>query len=147
MKKIILLLSAIILLTSFTTESVAQRKKSYSNFKIKSYSNTYKIPKSNYSNTFKPKSYKSNYKKPDYTVGSTKYKFGETYKSTGLPRVKRSSSSKNDFLKNKGYKKVPEGYEVDHIIPLSKGGQDTPSNMQLLPKELHKQKTANERKR
>jgi 5-methylcytosine-specific restriction endonuclease McrA len=36
---------------------------------------------------------------------------------------------------------------VDHIIPLSKGGRDEPSNMQLIPKSVHKQKTGSERKR
>lgn len=72
---------------------------------------------------------------------------GENYKTTGMPKVKRNSGAKDSFLKSRGYEKVPQGYEVDHIIPLSKGGQDDPSNMQLIPKEMHKQKTANERKK
>lgn len=56
-------------------------------------------------------------------------------------RIERSSKAKKEFLKSKDYDKVPEGYEVDHIIPLYKGGADEPSNMQLLPKDMHKQKT------
>lgn len=56
-------------------------------------------------------------------------------------RIERSSKAKKEFLKSKGYNKVPKGYEVDHIIPLYKGGVDEPSNMQLLPKDIHKQKT------
>ncbi len=32
------------------------------------------------------------------------------------------------------------------LLLLSKGGSDTPSNMQLIPKSSHKQKTAAERK-
>ena len=51
------------------------------------------------------------------------------------------------FVRNNGYKKIPSGYEVDHIIPLSKGGRDESSTMQLIPKSLHKQKTAEERKK
>jgi hypothetical protein len=34
---------------------------------------------------------------------------------------------------------------VDHIQPLSEGGNDDPSNMQLLTKEDHLQKTLQER--
>jgi hypothetical protein len=33
--------------------------------------------------------------------------------------------------------RVPPGYEVDHIVPLSIGGQDIPSNMRLLDKAFH----------
>jgi hypothetical protein len=84
--------------------------------------------------------------KSTYELGGTKYKYNESYKTTGLPKVERSRSAKNEFLENQGYKRTPLGYEVDHIIPLSKGGVDKPYNMQLLPKEVHKQKTANERK-
>jgi len=85
--------------------------------------------------------------KSTYKIGNTKYSGNERYKSSGLPKVERSELAKREFLKSKGYKQVPPGYEVDHVIPLSKGGQDEPSNMQLIPKGAHKQKTASERKR
>ncbi len=81
-------------------------------------------------------------KKSTYT---THYITGKTYKTTGYTKVKRSSSAKKEFLREHGYKKVPYGYDVDHIIPLSKGGTDTPGNMQLISKSQHKIKTANER--
>ncbi|MEI7813153.1 MAG: HNH endonuclease signature motif containing protein [Ignavibacteria bacterium] len=93
-----------------------------------------------------PKSYKT-HTSSFYKTGGTKYKYGKTYKSTGLPMVERSAAERRKFLKSMGYRKVPGGYDVDHIVPLSKGGQDIPSNMQLLSKEVHKQKTKSERKK
>jgi hypothetical protein len=33
------------------------------------------------------------------------------------------------------------GYDIDHHIPLAKGGPDDPANMQWLSKDQHKQKT------
>lgn len=66
------------------------------------------------------------------------------YKS-GYTKVDRSEEAKKAFLKGQGYIKVPSGYEVDHIWPLSEGGPDTPANMQLLTIEAHHQKTAKER--
>lgn len=129
MKKIFLLLLTIFLMGS--NYDFPQRKSSSS---VKSNSNfNYKAPKI------------STHPNSTYEMGGTKYKVGETYKSSGLPKVERSSSAKKEFLKSQGYSKTPSGYEVDHIYPLSKGGQDKPSNMQLLPKEVHKQKTASER--
>jgi hypothetical protein len=80
-----------------------------------------------------------------YDVNGTRYVSGETYKTTGQPKVQRSSSAKQGFLKNKGYTSVPNGYQVDHVIPLSQGGKDIPQNMQLITIEAHKQKTARER--
>ena len=77
---------------------------------------------------------------------TTKYEHGKSYKTTGKTKVKRSKTNRDAYLKSKGYKKVPPGYEVDHIIPLSKGGTDTPENMQLIPKSTHKMKTSSERK-
>ncbi len=79
-----------------------------------------------------------------YTIGSTEYYYNQTY-SNGKPKVKRSAANKANFLKSKGYNSTPYGYEIDHIIPLSKGGTDDPSNMQLLTVEQHKRKTARER--
>ena len=112
----------------------------------------YKANKSNHfrpsngSKTLKPRKF-STYPKSTYKIGETKYKYNERYKTSGLPKVERNGSAKKQFLKSKGYNRVPPGYEVDHIVPLSKGGRDEPSNMQLIPKSVHKQKTASERKR
>ena len=85
-------------------------------------------------------------KKQTYQINGTTYIQGEYYKTTNKPKVQRSSRARQKFLKSKGYDKVPTGYHVDHIIPLSKGGTDTPSNMQLISKQQHKQKTSLERK-
>jgi 5-methylcytosine-specific restriction endonuclease McrA len=80
-----------------------------------------------------------------YTVNGTEYFTNETYSTTGQPKVKRSAAAKNQFLRSKGFSETPDGYEVDHIIPLSQGGSDTPDNMQLLTVEQHRLKTARER--
>lgn len=77
-------------------------------------------------------------------VSRTHYS-GGTYKS-GYPKVERSQSAKYQFLRQHRLTHVPAGYHVDHIRPLSQGGSDTPSNMQLLTIEEHHQKTAAERR-
>lgn len=83
--------------------------------------------------------------KHTYKSNGTTYYYNETYKTTGKPKVERSSSAKEEFLKSRGYDKVPNGYQVDHIKPLFEGGADVPSNMQLIPIDQHKSKTARER--
>lgn len=80
-----------------------------------------------------------------YTIGNTEYYYGQYYSTTGKPMVKRSTANKNAFLKSRGYESVPYGYEIDHIVPLSQGGTDDPSNMQLLTISQHRAKTARER--
>ena len=45
------------------------------------------------------------------------------------------------FLRAHGLERTPEGYEVDHVIPLCAGGADRPENMQLLTIEQHREKT------
>jgi hypothetical protein len=83
--------------------------------------------------------------KQTYKSNGTTYVYGETYSTTGRPKVERSSSTRTEFLKSEGYDKVPSGYQVDHKVPLSKGGADQPYNMQLISTEQHKAKTANEK--
>ena len=39
------------------------------------------------------------------------------------------------------YKNCPEGYQVDHIIPISLNGQHIPNNLQYLPKEVNLRKS------
>ncbi|MBK5214603.1 MAG: HNH endonuclease [Flavobacteriaceae bacterium] len=85
------------------------------------------------------------YAQETYTIGNTEYYYGRTYETTGKPVVKRSEANKRAFLNSFGLNETPEGYEIDHIKPLSEGGTDDPSNMQLLTVEQHKLKTAEER--
>src|SRR5437867_9103407 len=42
-------------------------------------------------------------------------------------RIKRSESAKRQFMKQSGYAHGRKGYVVDHVVPLSKGGSDSPS--------------------
>lgn len=53
----------------------------------------------------------------------------------------RDLSARNTYLEQIGLDEVPEGFEVHHIIPLSEGGTDDPSNMILLSEEDHDQIT------
>jgi|GEM_PF-1174608 len=64
---------------------------------------------------------------------------------TGYPKG-RSEAAKKAFLRSKGFKKVPKGYQVDHKIPLWQGGADTPANMELLTTKQHQAKTKREMK-
>jgi hypothetical protein len=62
--------------------------------------------------------------------------------------VIRSITRRAMFLRMIGYPdgKVPEGYAVDHILPLALGGCDVPSNEELLPIAEWKAKSLWERK-
>jgi 5-methylcytosine-specific restriction endonuclease McrA len=141
-KKIFSVLLIGILLSSGVSfaRSSSYYKGSYKPYTFKTYTKA-----QTYKSTYKPYSVKSYTKTPTYKSGNTTYYIGKTYKTTGLPKVKRSETAKEQFLRNKGLKRIPKGYQIDHITPLSKGGADNPENMQLLPLEVHKQKTKNER--
>lgn len=80
-----------------------------------------------------------------HIIGTTEYVEGKVYKTTGKQYVKRSSVEKLAFLKTLGLKRIPNGYQIDHILPLSQGGEDRIDNMQLLTVGQHKIKTAIER--
>ena len=83
--------------------------------------------------------------KTKHTIGKTEYVTGKVYKTTGKQYVKRSSVEKLAFLKTLGLRRIPNGYQIDHILPLSQGGEDRIENMQLLTVAQHKIKTAIER--
>jgi hypothetical protein len=44
--------------------------------------------------------------------------------------IARSSQAKQQFMRDTGYPRGRPGYVVDHIVPLKRGGPDSPSNMQ-----------------
>ncbi len=56
-------------------------------------------------------------------------------------RIKRDRAAVEKF--KRAHPKPPgcEHCEVDHIIPLAKGGRDDPSNMQWLSRAEHREKT------
>lgn len=56
-------------------------------------------------------------------------------------RIKRSSSERQKFLRSHGLTRTPPGMQVDHTVPLAKGGQDKASNMQLIPKDSAKERS------
>lgn len=45
-------------------------------------------------------------------------------------RIERSKAATDEFKRETGYPEGRPGYVIDHIIPLKRGGPDTPANMQ-----------------
>jgi hypothetical protein len=59
-------------------------------------------------------------------------------------RIKRDPKAKSVFKRTNPKPPGCDRCEVDHIVPLSRGGRDDPSNMQWLPKAQHQDKTRSE---
>ncbi len=59
--------------------------------------------------------------------------------------IERSAAAKSDFLHTIGLDSIPQGYEIHHVVPLSQGGLDIPSNMVLITEEAHDFITAQHR--
>ncbi|MGC9151608.1 MAG: HNH endonuclease signature motif containing protein [Microbacter sp.] len=81
-------------------------------------------------------------RKHPYKVSSGRHK--STY-ALGVRRdahgkIKRSSSARHEFMVKTGYPHGRPGYVIDHIIPLKRGGSDTPDNMQWQTKAEAKAK-------
>ena len=55
-------------------------------------------------------------------------------------RIARSSATREEFLRSTGYPHGRTGYVVDHVLPLKRGGDDSPYNMQSQTKEDAKAK-------
>jgi hypothetical protein len=93
------------------------------------------------SSSYSGRNLSSNY---GYSTRNYSYRF---YHSSGYigsrdtnGRIARSESAKREFMRETGYPHGRPGYVVDHIIPLKRGGSDTPSNMQWQTVEAAKAK-------
>jgi hypothetical protein len=56
-------------------------------------------------------------------------------------RIKREPKAVEEFKRTHPKPPGCTNCEVDHIVPLSKGGRDDPSNMEWLSKKEHQEKT------
>ncbi len=55
-------------------------------------------------------------------------------------RIVRSSTARHEFMVQTGYPHGRPGYVIDHVVPLKRGGSDTPANMQWQTTEEAKAK-------
>ena len=45
-------------------------------------------------------------------------------------KIARSSAARHEFMRQSGYPHGRPGFVVDHVVPLKRGGDDSPFNMQ-----------------
>lgn len=62
---------------------------------------------------------------------------GEFHGTHHISEVVRSQDARLDFLAQHDLERIPTGWELHHVVPLSEGGADTPDNMVLLRAEDH----------
>jgi hypothetical protein len=65
-------------------------------------------------------------------------------KRRSLKKAQNTCASADMKLLNLIYLLCPEGYHVDHVMPLSKGGEHHPNNLQYLPAIINLKKRNNE---
>ncbi|MDD2367046.1 MAG: HNH endonuclease signature motif containing protein [Desulfuromonadaceae bacterium] len=70
--------------------------------------------------------------------------------NNGVVRVQKTGKIYRDYAAVRDFKRTHpkpndgRAYDIDHIIPLSKGGPDKPSNMQWMGVEEHRRKSSSE---
>ena len=75
-----------------------------------------------------------------YSVSSHYSKRAIGVKRDSEGRIARNAGAKRRFERQTGYPHGRPGYVVDHIVPLKRGGQDAPGNMQWQSKAAAKAK-------
>lgn len=142
-KKNLTLILTIILSLSLSL-SFAQRSyhsSSHSSYKSSSHSSYQHSSSSHHKSTYSS-SPKSSY---HTSSGHHRSTYSTTAKRDSHGHIQRSSTAREHFMKETGYPKGRKGYVIDHIVPLSEGGADDPSNMQWQTKEDAKAKDKWER--
>ncbi len=77
----------------------------------------------------------------DKSSYTKKYSKSSKIQRTSNGKIKRSYTVKKEFMRKTGYPNGRTGYEIDHKVPLNRGGPDTTHNMQWITPEEHKIKT------
>jgi len=89
-------------------------------------------------------SYKSGSQSHGSHSGGRKKSTAPGVKRDSHGKIKRSEEAKREFMKQSGYPHGRQGYVVDHVVPLKRGGSDTPRNMQWQTKDAAKAKDRRE---
>jgi 5-methylcytosine-specific restriction endonuclease McrA len=82
-----------------------------------------------------------NNKKKDYSVDYQRAINRETYKRYIARRKYQTPIGEDIKAIQQFYLNCPKGYEVDHIMPISKGGSHSLENLQYLTKEENRRKS------
>ena len=147
MKKNLRSVLPLILLLFLSVNNVQAQRSTYSHSNSGTH---YKSSSATHYKSSKETHNKSITKSPKSSSHITSGHHRSTY-ATGVARdshgkIKRSSNARYEFMKQTGYTHGRKGYIIDHIVPLSKGGCDCPSNMQWQTIEDAKRKDKTERK-
>jgi hypothetical protein len=118
---------------------------SHSSKSYRSHATTHVRSSSSSSRTHYSTSSRKKYVTPHVSTGKHRASYSSTATRDSHGRIKRSESAKRDFKKQTGYPHGRPGYVIDHVVPLSRGGPDSPSNMQWQTKADAKAKDKWER--
>jgi len=99
------------------------------------------------------KEYHAKHQGPGSEYAERQAKLKREYRQTikGKAIYKSSNARRKQLIKQiiepklvaKIYQYCPKGYQVDHIMPLSKGGMHEPHNLQYLPSQINNKKHSN----
>jgi len=148
MRRLLILIS-VVCLVAFMTDAESQPRprssthRSYSASRSGTHHRSSRVS----SSTGKQRTRRSSYSGRHITSGRHRSSYSPSAARAHNGKIKRSSSAKHEFMKRTGYPHGRPGYVIDHIVPLSRGGSDSPGNMQWQTKAEAKAKDKWERKR
>jgi hypothetical protein len=81
---------------------------------------------------------------PQYSFRSSSHSYAVGVERDSRGHIKRSSAARHEYMRETGYPHGRPGYVIDHVVPLKRGGADSPSNMQWQTKAEAKAKDRTE---
>ena len=126
---------------SYSFAQHSYHSSSHSSYKSSSHSSYQHSSSGHHRSTYSTSPKTSHYS----TSGHHRSTYSTTAKRDSHGHIQRSSTERERFMRETGYPHGRKGYVIDHIVPLSEGGTDDPSNMQWQTKEDAKAKDKWER--